>query len=446
MTGPDAAARAEGEHGSYVVLGLGVTGTAVARSLLERGHEVLVVDDRPDRGASDSAALLGIQLIQPADSGGWNGLLSGSRAVIVSPGVPDGHPVFGAAGAVGTQVLDELDLASMWDDRPCCAVTGTNGKTTVVTLVVAMLEASGIRAAGVGNTETPVVAAIDDPGPQVFVVEASSFRLAHVRSFPGMPAAWLNFSPDHLDVHSNLSSYEAAKARIWENLGEPADAVANLADPVVSAHAPVGSTGFGTPDSTCRVADGRLLYGDTPVVDVASMPRRLPHDLLNAQAATALALRAGADLDGCAEALTGFTGLTHRLEVVAEVDGVSYVDDSKATTPHATLAALAGLASPVLIAGGRNKGLDLSILRQAHPRCVVAIGEAAPEVAEAFAGLVEVRTAGSMAEAVAVAGECAAGSGTVLLSPGCTSFDWYGSYAERGRDFATAVLALESGR
>jgi UDP-N-acetylmuramoylalanine--D-glutamate ligase len=365
---------------------------------------------------------------------------------VVSPGVPDGHPIFSAAGDIGLPLLDEYDLAVRWDDRRRCAVTGTNGKTTVVTLIVAMLEQAGVHAAAVANTETPMVAAIDDAETQVFVVEASSFRLAHVHHFSASPSAWLNFSPDHLDVHADLKSYEAAKARIWEGVDSAADAVANLADPVVAAHAPVGATGFGRFDSFCRIHGGRLLHGDNEVIDVASMPRRLPHDLLNAQAATAVAVRCGADLDSCAAVLTDFRGLAHRMNLIAEHDGIRYVDDSKATTPHATLAALAGLPGSVLIAGGRNKGLDLSVLGEANPRCVVAIGEAAGEIEEAFGGRVPLQVADSMATAVEIAGECASGGGTVLLSPGCTSFDWYASYSERGLDFARAVAAMEAGR
>jgi UDP-N-acetylmuramoylalanine--D-glutamate ligase len=433
-------------NSTVLVLGLGVTGRAAARALRARGHNVVAVDDLPEAATRDYAERLGVELVVAPGPSDWSHLLAGCSEVVVSPGVPDGHPIFSAAGDIGLPLLDEYDLAVRWDDRRRCAVTGTNGKTTVVTLIVAMLEQAGVHAAAVANTETPMVAAIDDAETQVFVVEASSFRLAHVHHFSASPSAWLNFSPDHLDVHADLKSYEAAKARIWEGVDSAADAVANLADPVVAAHAPVGATGFGRFDSFCRIHGGRLLHGDNEVIDVASMPRRLPHDLLNAQAATAVAVRCGADLDSCAAVLTDFRGLAHRMNLIAEHDGIRYVDDSKATTPHATLAALAGLPGSVLIAGGRNKGLDLSVLGEANPRCVVAIGEAAGEIEEAFGGRVPLQVADSMATAVEIAGECASGGGTVLLSPGCTSFDWYASYSERGLDFARAVAAMEAGR
>ena len=178
-------------------------------------------------------------------------------------------------------------------------------------------------------------------------------------------------------------------------------------------------------------------------MEVAALARSLPHDLANAQAAALLALRVGATREACAEALVGFSGLAHRMALVAEVDGVRYVDDSKATTPHATLTAMAGLPGAVLIAGGRNKGVDLSVLGAARPRAVVAIGEAAAEVVDAFGGRCPVHVATYMTEAVAMARRAAGMTGAVLLSPGCSSFDWYGSYVERGRDFGRIVRGLD---
>ena len=184
------------------------------------------------------------------------------------------------------------------------------------------------------------------------------------------------------------------------------------------------------------------MLNGSEMVAVADLPRTMPHDLLNAQAACALAVRAGASTEACAGSLTGFTGLAHRMAFVTEVAGVRYVDDSKATTPHATLAALAGLPGVVLIAGGRNKGLDLAPLADGRPRAVVAIGEAAAAVVVAYEGRCPVVTAESMDEAVSLAHRLAVGTGTVLLSPGCSSFDWYDSYDERGRDFQRLVGAL----
>ena len=201
--------------GRVLVLGLGVTGRAVMDALVRRDVEVLGVDDRPGAVARACAERLAVELVEAPAPGDWPRLVGRATEVVVAPGIPDGHPLFAAAEAAGVVVLDESDLAARWDDRPRCAVTGTNGKTTVVTLVADMLERSGLRALPSGNTDTPLVAAIDDAEADLFVVEASSFRLGHAANFAASPAAWLNFAPDHLDVHADLASYEDAKARIW---------------------------------------------------------------------------------------------------------------------------------------------------------------------------------------------------------------------------------------
>jgi len=428
-----------------LVLGLGITGRAVLDALSARGLEAFGVDDRPGSEARACAERLSVELVESPAPEDWRGLLERAGEVVVAPGVPDGHPVFAAAGAAGVEVLDESDLAARWDTRPRCAVTGTNGKTTVVTLVADILQRSGLVAVPAGNTDTPLVAAISDVEADVFVVEASSFRLGHAARFVASPAVWLNFAPNHLDVHADLASYEDAKARIWEGVASPADAVANFADPVVAARAPSGATGFGTPEAACHVRDGVLALEGSPIISVSDIARSMSHDLENAQAACILAVRAGANLEACADSLRLFSGLEHRMSFVAEVDGVRYVDDSKATTPHATLTAMSALPGAVLIVGGRNKGLDLAGLADSRPRAVVAIGEVAEPVASIFEGSCPVTIASTMAEAVRLARDSAAGTGTVLLSPGCSSFDWYDSYAERGRDFQRIVRSLGGG-
>ncbi len=429
-----------------LVLGLGVAGQAVLEALVRRGIEALAVDDAPGDAARRCAGRLGVPLVEAPGPTDWPRLLDGVSEVAMGPGIPDSHPCHDAARVAGVPVIDESDLAARWDERPRCAVTGTNGKTTVVTLVVEMLERSGVRALAAGNTDTPLVRAIDDVEAAVFVFEASSFRLSHTQAFRASPAAWLNFAPDHLDVHADMAAYEAAKARVFEGVIRPSDVVANADDPVVMAHAPEGASLFGgavTPSRIDGVGDAAVLVvDDEPLLEVAALARSLPHDLANAQAASLLALRAGAVREACVEVLVDFAGLAHRMDLVAEVDGVRYVDDSKATTPHATLAAMAGLPGAVLIAGGRSKGVDLSVLGTARPRAVVAIGEASEEVSDAFAGLCPVHSAASMDEAVALAQRAVGSAGAVLLSPGCSSFDWYGSYVERGLDFVRIVHGL----
>ncbi|MEO7429887.1 MAG: UDP-N-acetylmuramoyl-L-alanine--D-glutamate ligase, partial [Acidimicrobiales bacterium] len=367
-------------------------------------------------------------------------------AVVPSPGVPDHHPVFAAASEARVPILSEFDLAARWDDRPHVAITGTNGKTTVTELTRAMLDASGLRSVAVGNTEVPLIEAIEDPTVDVFVVEASSFRLLHSGRYAPTVGTWLNLAPDHLDNHATLEAYTHAKARIWADQRPDQVAIGNADDPVVAAHlagAPARQVTFGlTPRADHHLDGVRLVLADgTTLASTDELHRAFPHDLANALAAAASAINGGGTSEGARAALLGFRGLPHRVSLVGEAGGVRWYDDSKATAPHATLAAVRGFESVVLIAGGRNKGLDLSELTAEadHIRAVVAIGEAGAEVASAFDGVRPVRTAGSMDDAVAAAAALARRGDAVLLSPACASFDWYGSYAERGDDFVRAV-------
>ena len=429
-----------------LVVGFAVTGRAVARALIEHGSTVTVTDDAATDAHRADAADLGASWVDPPTSAtGWPDLVAGHDGLLISPGVPERHPVFAAAASVGVPVRSELDLAAAWDHRPLALITGTNGKTTVTSLVTDMLVASGLEAVPAGNVEVPLVAAIADPAVDVFVVEASSFRLTHATGHRPDVATWLNFAPDHLDVHLDLAGYEAAKANVWRNHAAGGLAVVNADDPVVTAHSPADERtqtfGLG-PDADWRVADGRLRGpAGLDLGPVADLPRTLPHDQANALAAAATARAVGATPEGIRTALRRATGLPHRVELVAEASGVQWFDDSKATAPHAAVAAVGGFEHAVLIAGGRNKGLDLGALAVLAPRLrsVVAIGDAAEEVAAAFAGLVPVATATSMDDAVARAAATAEAGDAVILSPACASFDWYGSYAERGRDFQRAV-------
>jgi len=434
------------------VLGLGVTGQAVLRALVAHGEEAVAVDDRPTPAGRAVAEQLGVELVEAPDVPTLHRLVMAAGAVVPSPGVPDHHSVFAAAAEASVPVLSEFDLAAQWDDRPLVAITGTDGKTTVTELTRAMLEASGLEARAVGNTEVPLVAAIEDPEVDVFVVEASSFRLLHSGHFAPDVGTWLNIAPDHLDNHASFDLYMAAKARIWSRQSADQVAIGNADDPMVAAHlarAPARHVTFGLgPDADHRLEGGRLVLASGELLaDVDELPRAFPHDLANALAAAASALHGGGTASGAHDALVAFRGLPHRVSLVGEAGGVRWYDDSKATAPHATRAAVRAFPSVVLIAGGRNKGLDLSELAEEAPhlRAVVAIGEAAPDVAAAFDGLRPVQSAASMDEAVAAAASLARSGDVVLLSPACASFDWYSSYAERGDDFVRAVNDLFAG-
>jgi UDP-N-acetylmuramoylalanine--D-glutamate ligase len=429
-----------------LVVGLGVTGAAVARQLLARGHSVVACDDRPGPAAREAAAALGVRLAVAPDADELKDLVGSVGVVLPSPGVPARHPVLTCAEGAGVPVWSEFELAARWSDLPVVAITGTNGKTTVTTLVAAILAAAGQRVTAAGNTDVPLVDVLDQPLDLV-VVEASSFRLRFSESFRPRVGAWLNVAEDHLDWHPSADDYVRSKARIWANAGAGDVAVANLDDPVVAAAASGRRDvrWFSTEHPADWSCDGEQLVGPAgPVVAVAELPRRQPHDLANALAACACAVEAGAAPGDCAGVLRGFIGLRHRLALVGEEGGVRWFDDSKATTPASVLAAVRGFASVVLIAGGRNKGLDLTPLARAVPpvASVVAIGESAGEVAAAFAPTgVPVEPAASMAGAVDAAAAMAKPGDAVLLSPGCASFDWYRDYTERGDDFARLVLA-----
>ncbi len=450
---------------SYLLYGLGVTNVAVAAALLDRGATVVVAEDRLTDAKAAEAARLGLEVVRPDSADDIAMLVAEADAVIPAPGLPEGHRIFSAAAGASVPVLSEFDLAAQWDDRPLLSITGTNGKTTVTTLVTLMMERSGRRAEAVGNTDVPLVAALADPTIEVFVVESSSFRLARTRRFRPLVATWLNFAEDHLDVHTDLGAYEAAKARQWADLDATSTAVANAEDPVVARHIGLGGgrfVTFGLSPESARVGTehytvrgggaggqgGELVTpsGET-IVAATEMFRSMPHDIANALAASATALAGGASLSGVRAALREFTGLSHRVELVAEADGVTWYDDSKATAPHAVIAAVEGFDRVVLIAGGRNKGLDLGALAGVASRLVgvVGIGEAGPEVVAAFDGVtpaVPTTFASSMAEAVAAAAAMATAGDAVLLSPGCASFDWYENYGQRGDDFAARVRDL----
>lgn len=414
-----------------LVVGLGVTGRAVSTWLAEHGYEVATYDDQPGLGDVHDLA----------------GAVAAADLIVASPGVPAAHPVYELAGAHNVPVVSEIELAyrAVGDDKAIVAVTGTNGKTTVTTLVAAMLAESGITAVAAGNIGVPLIEAVAQP-VQVVVAEVSSFQLQYTETFRPKVAVWLNLAEDHLDWHPSLEHYAAAKARIWANQTTDDVAVVNADDPAVmgaAAAAPSNVVTFGEAGDW-HVAGGELVTetGAT-LLPVADLPRTLPHDLANSLAAAAAATHAGASLDACRSVLSTFEGLPHRVQLVSDAGGVRWYDDSKATTPASVVAALKGFdeARVVLIAGGRNKGMDLGALRAGvgAVKAVVAIGDAAREVVTAFDGLRPVQTADSMDEAVALAHDLAAPGDVVLLSPGCASFDWYANYAERGDDFARAV-------
>jgi UDP-N-acetylmuramoylalanine--D-glutamate ligase len=444
-----------------LVHGIAITGEAMARALAARGEDLVLADDAPSARATDLADELGVELVVSPDLEQVERLVGSVTMVLPAPGVPETHAVVTTAQALGVPVRTELDLAYEWEQqrpggpRPMIAITGTDGKTTTTLMVASMLQAGGLRAAAVGNTEVPLVAALDDP-VDAFAVECSSFRLAFAESFRAEAAIWLNLAPDHQNWHRSMATYEAAKARVWA-LQRPGDvAVGWVGDPVVMAHldrAPGRHVTFGLEDADYHVvrdAGGAQLWGPNGrVARAASLSRTFPHDLSNALAAAAACIESGLVAPDRIDAgLADFRFPPHRIEPLGTVRGIPWFNDSKATSPHAALTAIRSFESIVLLAGGRNKGLDLSSLAAEAPRirAVVAIGESAGDIEAAFGGVRPVVRADSMEGAVRIADRLARPGDVVLLSPACASFDWYpsGGYPARGDDFRRHVHHLQS--
>ena len=440
-----------------LVYGLGITGVAVAQGLAARDVDLVLVDDVADDAKRAAARRLGKNLIAAPTTSELGELVDACDVVCPAPGVPETHEVVLAADAAGVPIVGELDLGYEWEQqrtggpRPMLAVTGTDGKTTTTLMATAMLHAGGVRAVAVGNTEVPLVAELDGDA-EVFVVECSSFRLNWLRSFRAEASVWLNLAPDHLNWHVSADAYAAAKARLWAHLRADDVAVGNIDDPVVMTrlaaaggmHRIFGGGTAGEATADYRL-DGQTLVGpDGPIAVTSEMRRALPHDITNALAAAAIVLESGlVDAASVRTALAGFEHPAHRIELVGEHDGVRWYNDSKATTPHAALTAIRSFERIVLLAGGRNKGLDLGELTAEADRivAVIALGDAASDVEAAFQGFAPVHRATSMEQAVTTAVGIARPGDVVLLSPACASFDWYpaGGYPARGDDFRRLV-------
>jgi UDP-N-acetylmuramoylalanine--D-glutamate ligase len=442
-----------------LVVGLAGTGAAVLDDAHALGHDVVVVEDRPGgdayHGRAAHARALGAELLEAPGAAEVASRAADVDLVVPSPGVPPTHPAITAAVAAGVPVRSEVDLAverlgARVPAPRVIAITGTNGKTTVTSMVAAMCTASGLPSTAVGNIGRPLIAAVDDD-VAVLVLEVSTFQLEFTTTaFAPDVAVLLNVGKDHIDWHGSVEAYAAAKGKVFAHQQAAQVAVVNADDPVASALAARAPGRL----VTCSRRDGSATYHveDGVIVGpersrVALPGFRAVHDIDNALAATAAARTVGATPPAIEATLAGWTNLPHRMELVASIGGVDYVDDSKATNAHATASALDGFTSVVLLAGGRDRSHDLDALRPyaSRVRAVVALGEAAPHVEAVFADAVPVVRAGSMRDAVRLAAVRAEPGDTVLLSPACASFDWYTSYAERGDDFAREVASLEQG-
>ncbi len=440
-----------------LVYGLAIAGQATARALARRDVEVVAADDRVTDERRAFAEELGIELLDAPDDVALAAAIRACDVVVPSPGVPERHPVVTGAIDLGVELCSELELAYRWErsrpggPRPLLGITGTDGKTTTTLLTVEMLRAAGLRTVDAGNTTTPLVDAID-LDLDAFVVECTSFRLAWTHSFRCEAGAWLNLAPDHLDWHESMDTYIAAKARLWAAQRPEDVAIGRHGDPVVQrelARAPGRRLTFSIDNAAADYhldlsPDGEwwLAGPDGPIVPRAELRRNRPHDVANTLAACALVLESGlVDIEAIATAVARFDGPPHRLEPLGTWGGVSWYNDSKATTPHAAAAAIASFDRIVLIAGGYDKGVDLSPMAAdaSAVEAVVATGDTADRIVELFSPGRTVVRAGSLDEAVDRAVRLAGPGTTVLLSPGCASFDAYDGFEARGDHFRRLV-------
>ena len=444
-------------HESTLVFGLAIAGQAVARELVRRGESVVLADDAVSDLHQSFSKQIGMPLVALTSSSEIQQVLNSVARVAPAPGIPEGHPVIVAARELGVEICSELEIAYRYErdapiePRPMVGITGTDGKTTTTMMTAAILESAGLRTMAVGNTDVPLISALNTDA-RAFAVECSSFRLAHTQQFRMCASAWLNFAPDHLDWHPNLSDYFEAKAKMWAHCVEGDVAVAPFDDLRIIEAAQASNARvvtFGIAGGDYHSFDGWLCGPMGRIMPISEMGRSLPHDVSNALAATAVCLEAGlANVADVAFALQSFENAPHRIQFVGEKGGVRWFNDSKATSPHAVSVALNSFENIVLIAGGKNKGLDLSALAEqpSRMRAVVAIGDASDEVAHAFTGVCEIKRATSMQEAVNMADSIAQDGDVVLLSPGCTSYDWYANYGQRGEDFMKCVGKLLTGK
>ncbi|MEO5702942.1 MAG: UDP-N-acetylmuramoyl-L-alanine--D-glutamate ligase [Gammaproteobacteria bacterium] len=438
-----------------VIIGLGKTGLSCARFLAARDVPLAVTDSRAQ---PPGLTYLQQELPQVAlFMEGFNTeILTRAEQIVVSPGVSLKEPIITEAMKRGIPVLGDIELFARYTRAPVIAITGSNGKSTVTTLVGLMAQCAGLEVRVGGNLGTPALDLVQDCEPDLYVLELSSFQLETTHSLNAAAAVVLNITPDHMDRYADIDEYIRAKARAYNGDGVM---VINVDDPTVNAMicpdrrlvrfglAAPAPDGFGL-RSEC--GETCLARGGQSLLPVRELRIKGSHNIANALAALALGDALNLPLAAMLKALREFPGLPHRSQWVAERDGINWYNDSKGTNVGATLAALQGLATSadsnhgkvVLIAGGDGKGADFTPLRTAvadHARAVVLIGRDAPIIEAALNNIVPVVHARNMQEAVGAARNLAQRGDQVLLSPACASFDMYSGYEERGRMFVVAV-------
>ncbi len=443
---------------NILVVGLARTGVAVARFLVKNGAKVTVTDLRDETvlsGPLGELAGLDVRYVlgrhDKAD-------FAAADVVVVSPGVPQESPYLEAARQARREVITEIELASRFIAAPVVAITGTNGKTTTTTLTGEIFKTCGYKTFVGGNIGNPLIELVEEgDAAERVVVEISSFQLEWIATFRPRVAVLLNITEDHLDRYPTFQHYIDAKVRIFENQSATDYAVLNVDDPLVaSLQTRLAATVF--PMSQSKELDEGIFHRDG-VITFRHQGReeRFPterfritgvHNIENIMAALASTLLLGCDAERALAAVEGFAGLPHRMELVRELAGVRYYEDSKATNVGSVEKALASLTDITLIAGGKDKGgayAPLAPLVKERVRHMILIGEAKERMAQELGSLTDTRMATTLDEAVELAAQLTEPGGVVLFSPACSSFDMFRDYEERARRFRDAVNALGTG-
>jgi UDP-N-acetylmuramoylalanine--D-glutamate ligase len=448
---------------SILVAGAGRSGIAAARFLLDRGARVILTDVKSRETLESGMAPL---LNMAAHAGELVLELGGHRnesfahcdLVIVSPGIPLALPMFDISRKAGIPVIAEVELASRHLKGKIVGITGSNGKTTTTTLVSRLLKGAGLKGSAAGNIGAPLIGFVEESSPEdIYAVELSSFQLEGIQKFRPRIAALLNLTPDHLDRYAGFDGYIAAKQRIFMNQRKTDFAVLNADDIRTAAMAKDISAQVAwfsrrtAPEVGAFIRERRVIFRDEKreldLFGVDAVPLKGSHNLENVLAACAVAILSGAAPDSIEESIRQFPGVEHRIEFVAELEGVQYFNDSKATNVDATLKSIEAFNGNILlIAGGRDKAGDFNALRspvRERVKHMVTIGEAAEKLKRALADVTDVGEARSMEEAVARCRQLARPGDVVLLAPACASFDMFQDYEHRGRIFKEAVRNLQ---
>lgn len=429
-----------------LIIGLGATGFSVARFLHDLGIRFAVVDSRDKPPLIDR--LVEEMPDVPVFTGGFDqAALDVATHLVVSPGVSLNESAIHRASVAGVRIISDIDLFACVTDKPVVAITGSNGKSTVTTMLGAMARAAGVKTVIGGNLGTPALELLREDA-ELYVLELSSFQLERTSGLNAWAATVLNISPDHLDRHRSIDGYAAEKQRIFRGDGVM---VLNADDTIVMnmREKDRDTLTFSInrrADFWLDQASGQLMQGERKLLSRRELPLEGKHNIANALAALALGTAIGLEREAMCRALKAFKGLDHRMQKVAEINGVWWVNDSKATNVGACVAALQGCeATVVLIAGGDAKGADMTELIPAvreKTRAVVLMGKDARLIEAALAAYVPVHFADTMKEAVHIAEALAEPGDIVLLSPACASLDQYKNYMERGDKFVAAVREM----